>query len=422
MEDSEWKEVTRRKQSSSRRTAQADDDGLADLTASMSTVTLADLRWRLSELTVPGRPYPPDLEAFIDACLAKKLRKHPEDLLDVLRHIWPTDANNRTPFQETLIGDGSRLRQLTKTCSDELRAIRDAARSGSQNNRVSVGIVPWVQGPDGTWYALFQASFSAYDYDMKLDPFRGKVRDGEDMLAAACRELYEESCGLFQIPPSSLGRADRYTCPDRDGNELYHIPVEFTHRKEPKFNFQQVLQRVVDDFDVNRRSRNTGTDEVFKETCGIAFVSMAELISASARRTARGALQIPYLPRFAKQVTRIPNNKREWNDIKAMLRRRDLRRLTLARREGVEAHFYGPTTGDEFRYVPGTPRDATETQQDVRETDETAECLRVLKEATDEDALTAAIRQIATNWDSTEETIPTLREFIPEVRGMLGGP
>jgi len=84
--------------------------------------------------------------------------------------------------------------------------------------------VLWVAGseaaqqgrPSPDWWCVLQESISCGAGDLKLDPLRGKLEDGESPAQAAARETFEESMACLDLEPASLG--DMF-----DRQKLFHV-------------------------------------------------------------------------------------------------------------------------------------------------------------------------------------------------------
>lgn len=102
----------------------------------------------------------------------------------------------------------------------------EPALKGGQKKRVndSYGVVLWVAGseaaqqgrPSPDWWFVLQESISRGVGDLKLDPLRGKLEDGESPAQAAARETFEESMACLDLEPASLG--DIF-----DRQKLFHV-------------------------------------------------------------------------------------------------------------------------------------------------------------------------------------------------------
>jgi len=125
---------------------------------------------------------------------------------------------------------------------------------------MSYGIVPWVK-INNTFFVLGQVSVSAFKCDIKVDPFRGKPKDGETRWATAARELWEESAHLLdlrQLRVDHPSHAGLFQHPSDNG--LFHLSLQFSTTDE----FSQFVSQY------DRNSAKLGNEK--QECLGIAFV------------------------------------------------------------------------------------------------------------------------------------------------------
>jgi len=113
--------------------------------------------------------------------------------------------------------------------------------------------VPWV-AVNGNFYILSQMSFSSFECDIKMDPFRGKAKGNETPQQVAARELYEESAHLLDLRDVSAALKD-------ENKGLYHVFLQLNCGDFAEFASQ---------YDANCNQLK-GNEEV-QECLGVAFI------------------------------------------------------------------------------------------------------------------------------------------------------
>merc|ERR1711991_77945 len=151
------------------------------------------------------------------------------------------------------------------------------------------GIVPWFQ-VGSEWWPLLQFSYSAYELDWKLDPFRGTV-DEEDPGEAAKRETMEESRMLLDFDLAG---------PTVRKGELYHLKCSFIGNADDAF------KSLFAEYDARWSHRDDGDAEpaaseaaaVQNETDGLVLTSRGD------KKKTRNNTGVEV--RLARQVEKLP--------------------------------------------------------------------------------------------------------------------
>lgn len=138
----------------------------------------------------------------------------------------------------------------------------------------SYGIVPVLITEDQSPIYLFQVSFSRGRPQFKFDPFRGKIEDSDPSpIACAVRELFEESCELFDFR-SRLDLIESCVCWNSK-RDLAYLPIVLNTS-----DCEQILR----DFDQNHQELER-SDKLMEEfIVGIALVGASYLQNPTPRR------------------------------------------------------------------------------------------------------------------------------------------
>ena len=101
---------------------------------------------------------------------------------------------------------------------DELIAEVDRLVAEAEDAGLNTAVLlPFVKGPDGVWKVVMQVSVSMAKFYLKVDPFRSKVRPGQDRQDMIRQKVYLESRTAldFRSDPSPLETIAFADCCDR---------------------------------------------------------------------------------------------------------------------------------------------------------------------------------------------------------------